>query len=164
MTNTEDDIPGKIAIALTNHTPIPFEDQADLAPGVRAVPGGLRFSFARASGPGGQAVNKLSTRAELRVAVSDLIGLDQAGANRLRQFTGKRLTRGDEIVIHAGEHRSQRDNREACLARLRELVRKALIVPKTRRRTKPSRGAKERRLQGKRAVSEKKSRRRDLDA
>lgn len=143
------------------HT-IPDDDE-QLAPGVRIAPGGLRWSFSRASGPGGQAVNKLSTRAELRIAVKDLIGLDESAANRLRQFAGKRLTRGDEIVIHAGEHRSQRDNREACLQRLRDLVRKALVAPRIRRRTKPSRAAKERRLRSKRVISEKKARRRDAE-
>lgn len=134
--------------------------ERDLAPGVRACDGGLRFSFARGSGPGGQNVNKVSTRAELRIRVSDIVGLDVDAAGRLRQFAGKRLTRDDEIVLHAGETRSQRDNREACLQRLRELVTRAMIRPKTRRKTKPSRGSKERRLQGKRIIAEKKAGRR----
>jgi ribosome-associated protein len=136
------------------------ETERDLAPGVRAAAGGLRFSFMRGSGPGGQNVNKVSTRAELRIAVRDILGMDHAAADRLRQFAGKRLTRGDEIVIHASETRSQRDNREACLTRLRELVAKAVIRPRLRRKTKPSRGAKERRLQGKRITSERKAGRR----
>ena len=137
------------------------ESDGMLAPGVRAAPGALRFSFARGSGPGGQNVNKVSTRAELRIAVTDLLGLDEAAANRLRQFAGKRLTRDDEIVLHAGEYRSQRDNREACLQRLRELIAKALIVPRTRRKTRPSRASKERRLQAKRITSERKAGRRE---
>ena len=141
----------------TPESELDAESDSALAPGVRAAPGALRFSFARGSGPGGQNVNKVSTRAELRIAVTDLLGLDQAAANRLRQFAGKRLTRDDEIVLHAGEHRSQRDNREACLQRLRELIAKALIVPRTRRRTKPSRASKERRLQSKRLTSQKKA-------
>lgn len=147
------------------HEPEPAldESESDMARGVRAAPGALRFSFARGSGPGGQNVNKVSTRAELRVAVRDLIGMDEAAANRLRQFAGKRLTREDEIVLHAGEYRSQRDNREACLQRLRELVAKAIIVPRTRRKTKPSRGSKERRLQSKRLTSEKKAGRRSAN-
>ncbi len=134
--------------------------EAHLAPGVRAAPGALRFTFSRGSGPGGQNVNKVNTRSELRVRVTELIGLHPEAADRLRQFAGKRLTREDEIVIHACETRSQRDNREACLERLRELVAKAMVRPKTRRKTKPSRGAKERRLQSKRQESEKKARRR----
>jgi ribosome-associated protein len=142
------------------HSPISPEADNELAPGVRIAPGGLRFAFSRASGPGGQNVNKLSTRAELRVRVDDLIGMDFGAADRLRQFAGKRLTRGDEIVITAGTHRSQMDNKAECVARLRELVIKAMVRPKTRRKTKPSRGAKERRLQSKRVTSEKKAGRR----
>ena len=144
---------------MKTHEPEPGTDESEsaLARGVRAAPGALRFSFARGSGPGGQNVNKVSTRAELRIAVRDLVGMDHAAADRLRQFAGKRLTRDDEIVLHAGEHRSQRDNREACLQRLRELIAKALIVPRTRRKTKPSRASKERRLQAKRVTSEKKA-------
>jgi len=138
-------------------------DDDDLAPGVRLAPGAVRWSFARSSGPGGQAVNKLNTRAELRVSVNDVLGLDEHAANRLRQFAGKRLTRGDEIVFHAGVHRSQLDNKNECLARLRELVRKAAIVPRIRRKTKPSRGAKERRLKSKRAASERKTLRRNIE-
>jgi ribosome-associated protein len=134
-------------------------DEDDLAPGVRAVAGALRFSFARGSGPGGQNVNKVSTRAELRIAVNDIIGMHPEAVDRLRQFAGKRLNREDEIVIHAGEHRSQRDNREACLVRLRELIAKAIVIPRIRRKTKPSRGSKERRLQSKRVTGEKKAQR-----
>ncbi len=137
----------------------PEPDESDLAPGVRAAAGSLRFTFARGSGPGGQNVNKVSTRAELRIAVSEILGLHPEAADRLRQFAGKRLNRADEIVIHAGETRSQRDNREACLQRLRELVAKAMIVPRVRRKTKPSRGSKERRLQAKRITGEKKAKR-----
>ena len=145
----------------TDPQPLDNHDaEARLAPGVVAAPGALRFTFSRGSGPGGQKVNKVNTRAELRVQVTELIGLDYDAANRLRQFAGRRLTREDEIVIHASETRSQRDNREACLERLRELVAKAIVRPKTRRKTKPSRGAKERRLQSKRQESEKKARRR----
>ena len=141
----------------TSESEIDGESESALAPGVRAAPGALRFSFARGSGPGGQNVNKVSTRAELRVSVMDRGGLDEPAARRLRQFAGKRLTRDDEIVLHAGEYRSQRDNREACLRRLRELIAKALVVPRTRRKTRPSRASKERRLQAKRITSEKKA-------
>lgn len=133
---------------------------AEIAPGVRIAPGAARFAFSRASGPGGQNVNKVNTRAELRIAIADLLGLDEAAAARLRQFAGKRLTRDDQIVLVSAEHRSQSGNREACLQRLGELVRKAMIVPRQRRRTKPSRGSKERRLKAKRETSQKKSLRR----
>lgn len=142
--------------------PNPEQDEDELATGVRAAAGALRFTFARGSGPGGQNVNKVSTKAELRLSVNDIIGMHPEAVIRLRQFAGKRLNRSDEIVIHAGEHRSQRDNREACLQRLRELIAKAVVVPRIRRKTKPSRGAKERRLQAKRVTGEKKSQRRSV--
>jgi ribosome-associated protein len=151
---------GVMGNRMNAHSPVPSEADSDLVPGVRLAPDGLRFTFSRASGPGGQNVNKLSTRAELRVSVGDLIGLDLAAADRLRQFAGKRLTRDDEIAITAGTHRSQLDNKAECVARLRDLVIKAMVRPKTRRKTKPSRGAKERRLQSKRLMSEKKAGRR----
>jgi ribosome-associated protein len=152
--------PNQIPADMPHETePVPADD-GELVPGVRIAPGGVRFAFSRASGPGGQNVNKVSTKAELRVAVGDLIGLDQAAAARLRQFAGKRLDRHDQIVIVSAEQRSQSGNREACMQRLRELVAKARIIPRTRRRTKPSRGSRERRLQTKRATSQKKSLRR----
>jgi ribosome-associated protein len=140
------------------------DDAAEtLAPGVRAAPGGLRFSFSRSSGPGGQNVNKLSTRAELRIAMRDIQGMDDAAMDRLRQFAGKRLTRDDQIVIHADTTRSQLDNKSECLSRLRDLVTKAMVRPKTRRKTRPSRAAKERRLQSKRVRSQTKATRQRPD-
>jgi ribosome-associated protein len=87
-------------------------------------------------------------------------GLDDAARRRLRQLAGARLTNDDAIVIHAQNHRSQLDNRRACLERLRELVTEAAKKPKKRRKTRPSRAMIERRLSGKRKKSEKKQRRR----
>lgn len=120
----------------------------------------LRFTFSRSSGPGGQNVNKVNTRAELRVSVVDLRGLDEGARLRLRALAGRRLTADDQIVLASDEHRSQRANKETCLDRLRELVLQALVVPRRRRKTKPSRASRERRLEGKRRESEKKSQRR----
>ena len=128
-----------------------------LADGVSIAPGRLRWTFSRASGPGGQAVNKLSTRATLRVAVSDLRGLAADAADRLRQLAGSRLTQGDEIVISAETYRSQLDNKQACVERLTHLVSRAVIRPKIRRKKRPTRSMIEKRLQSKRRQSEKKS-------
>ena len=127
-----------------------------LAPGVTVASDHVRFSFSRSSGPGGQAVNKLSTRAELRVAVEAIVGLSEPVRQRLRDLAGRRLTGGDEILIVAESERSQLQNRRACLERLRALVTEALAVPKPRRPTKPSRGAVEKRLETKRRQSERK--------
>ncbi len=135
-----------------------------LASGVTVASGDARFSFSRSSGPGGQAVNKLSTRAELRVAVQAIIGLSELVRQRLRDLAGRRLTGADEILITAESERSQLDNRRACVERLRALVTEALAVPKPRRPTKPSRGSVEKRLDTKRQQSDKKQKRRKPDA
>jgi ribosome-associated protein len=131
------------------------------APGVWIAPANLRFAFSRSSGPGGQAVNKLSTRAELRVAVRDIHGMDDHAAARLRASAGRRLTQEDEIIIQAETYRSQLDNKQACLDRLDSMVKQALIRPKKRRKTKLSRSMIEKRLESKRRQSQKKSGRGD---
>lgn len=137
----------------------PSENDIALAPGVRIAPVDVRVSFSRSSGPGGQAVNKLSTKAELRVSLSAIQGLAEPALARLRRLAGQRLTDADELVIHADTHRSQRRNREEAMERFRELVLRAATPPKRRKKTKPSRAVIERRLQAKREQSEKKQRR-----
>jgi len=117
----------------------------------------LHFSFSRSSGPGGQNVNKLSTRAELRILILKIVGLDDHAAQRLRVMAGRRLTQDDEIALVADGSRSQLDNKAETIKRFTELVLQAMVRPKTRRKTKPSRGAKERRLSGKKREGEKKS-------
>lgn len=135
----------------------------EIAPGVR-VPGGvLRFSYASASGPGGQNVNKRATKAILRVSLDDLPLSAPVRARVVRLGKGWLVGEDGELVIQADEHRSQRRNREACLERLRELLVRALTKPKPRVATKPGRGAVERRLRGKREHGEKKRRRRDTE-
>ena len=119
----------------------------------------LDFTFVRGSGPGGQHVNKTSTKAQLRVLLSDLFGLDAAGLDRLRAILGSHLVgEGDDEAILIADHstRSQADNREACLARLKTLVSMAARKPKVRKKTKPTRGSKERRLEAKKREGDKK--------
>ncbi len=139
----------------------------------------LRFSYTRSGGPGGQNVNKVATKAVLRVAVRDL-GLAPWAERRLASLAGSRLVGVDEdggtdeeagedqaapgeLLLTSEEYRSQKRNREACMAKLRELLVEALARPKVRRKTKPSRGAVERRLRDKRETGEKKERRRRVD-
>jgi ribosome-associated protein len=122
--------------------------------------GAIRYAFSRSGGPGGQVVNKLSTKAELRVAVESIRGLSPQAAARLRTLAGQRLTQGDELVLVASTTRSQLDNKRACLRRLRALVAEALDVPKPRKATRPSRAAVEKRLTEKRRTSGKKEARR----
>lgn len=133
----------------------------EIAAGVLVRRHALRFAFSRASGPGGQAVNKLSTRAELRVLIADIEGLPPDAADRLRTIAGQRLTQADEIVLHAQDSRSQLDNKQACLDRLAVMIRSALVRPKRRRKTKPSRSKVEKRLESKRRIGATKKQRRN---
>jgi ribosome-associated protein len=140
-------------------SPFPQSARLELAPGVFAPTDALRIQYARSSGPGGQNVNKLNTRAELWISLLDIDGLRPTAVDRLRRLAGKRLTRDGRIHLVAQTERSQERNREAILDRLRLLVEQAMIEPKPRRPTKPSRAAKRRRLESKRRRGEVKSRR-----
>ena len=139
-------------------TPPPVADSiggVELAPKVRVPASTLRFRFVRARGPGGQNVNKVSTACELRLWMADLASVLTLGAfARLREALGSRLTAAGEIQIVSDEHRSQEQNRDAVLGRLRELLIRATIEPKRRKATKPSRGSKRRRVEGKRLRSQ----------
>lgn len=134
----------------------------ELAPGVRVAPAAVRFAYARSSGPGGQAVNKLSTKAELRIDLADL-PITERARSRLRRLAGSRMTLDDELILTSESHRSQRRNRDETLERLRDLLIRAMAEPKRRKKTRPSRGAIERRIKSKKEHGEKKDRRRRLE-
>lgn len=134
----------------------------ELAPRVRVPASVVHFRFVRSRGPGGQNVNKVSTACELRLNLADLAGVITPGAmERLRTALGpSRLTDAGDIQIVSDEGRSQEQNRDYVLSRLREVLQRALPEPKRRKKTKPSRAAHLRRVEGKRRRAEIKSGRR----
>jgi len=120
-----------------------------ITPDLSIDEGELRETFVRASGPGGQNVNKLSTAVELRFDVRGSPSLPDDVSIRLQKLAGRRLTKDGVLVIEAQTHRTQERNRADALARLVALIRQAAIAPKPRKKTKPSRAAKAERVEHK---------------
>lgn len=114
------------------------------------------IEFARSGGPGGQNVNKVSSKAQLRFNVGASLILTEDQKNRVREVLKNRLTNEDEIVVTAEDERSQLQNRELVVTRFQELIAQALRVPKKRRLTQPTRSSREKRLQSKKKISERK--------
>jgi ribosome-associated protein len=109
----------------------------------------LQEEFVRASGPGGQNVNKVASAVQLRFNVAATTALPEGVKRRLIKLAGHRMTNDGELIIEAKEARSQLQNREEARAQLVELIQRATVTPKIRRKTKPTFGSQQRRIEQK---------------
>jgi ribosome-associated protein len=124
-----------VAVEITPHIVIPDDE--------------LEWKFIRASGPGGQNVNKVSSAVQLRFLLPLNTNLPAAARNRLRVLAGQKLNDDGTILIAARSERSQEQNRRAATERLAALIRAAMTEPKIRKKTRPTKGSQERRIESK---------------
>ena len=109
----------------------------------------LEWKFIRSSGPGGQNVNKVASAAQLRFLLPQNTSLPVTVRNRLRRIAGQKLIDDGSILFKSMSERSQDQNRRAALERLEAMIRAAMIEPKIRKKTRPTKAAKERRIESK---------------
>src|SRR3954463_3708572 len=123
-------------------TPQTFLPGIEIGPGIWTDREQLRFGFSRSSGPGGQNVNKVNTKTELRVSPSAIHGMSDRAINRLKALAGRKLLPDGDLMFTADSERTQESNRRSCLDKLKALITDAMVEPKTRKKSKPSKGAK----------------------
>jgi ribosome-associated protein len=131
-----------------------------IAPGLAIDPREISLTFVRASGPGGQNVNKVATAAQLRFDVRHSPSLPPDVRARLERLAGSLLTSDGVLILDARRYRTQSQNRQDALDRFAALVRRALVPPKPRRKTRVPTGVREQRLESKKRAAQKKRLRR----
>jgi ribosome-associated protein len=149
MTTPETPPSGAAVLTVTSWLRIPLDE--------------FEFTYARSSGPGGQNVNKVNSKALLRWPVRTSPSLPEAVRQRLLSRYGNRVTAEGDLLISSQRYRDQAKNVDDCLAKLQEMLAAAAAAPVRRKRTKPTRGSIKRRLDSKRHTSEKKRGRREID-
>ena len=135
-----------------------------VAPGVWIPEAAVSFRAVRASGPGGQNVNKVASKVELRVDLGGIQGLDAAARGRLAQLTAARIDAEGRLLVTSQRTRDQGRNLEDARDKVRGLVARALVVPRPRRATGPTATSREARLRGKRLLASKKASRLRADS
>jgi ribosome-associated protein len=125
-------------------------------------PSELDFSFARSSGPGGQNVNKVNSKAILRWRIFESTSISQEVRGRFVESFSNRITRDGEVLIASDEFRDQIKNQNACIERLEQMLESVWRAPTPRKKSKPTKGSIRRRLSGKRLHSDKKASRKRI--
>jgi ribosome-associated protein len=138
-------------------------ESIDIAPGVFIPADAIVTHATRSSGPGGQHVNKVSSKIEMRVDLTRVLGIDDGARSRLRNLVRNMVDADGWLLVKSQRTRDQHQNLEDARTKVRELVAQAMVRPKPRRPTKPSRGSNERRIAEKKARSRTKSTRSNRD-